>query len=68
MTEQEEREQFIEKAKTVAIRAINSWAPEANRLGLPILAREFDHLGRELLQRLELQLRTLQGEIPKGFQ
>jgi hypothetical protein len=65
----EEQVAFIEKVKTVAMRAVNNWAPEADRLGLPILSRELDYLGHELLQRLELQLKSLKGEIPpKGFE
>jgi len=68
MAEETERQQFIEKAKEIAIRAMNKWAPEADRLGLPVLAREFAYLGHELLGRIELQLKTLKGgNVPEGF-
>ncbi len=67
MNANETREQFIEKTKTIAERAMNIWAPEADRLGLPVLAREFHHLGSELLGRLELQLRSLKRDFPEGF-
>jgi hypothetical protein len=67
-TEAEARDKFIEKTKEIAIRAMNNWAPEADRLGLPVLSREFHHLGRELLGRLELQLKMLQGDLPQGLQ
>lgn len=45
-----------------AVARAQLYAEEANKLGLPILAREWSFVGRCLEERVQMQLRALRGE------
>ena len=55
-----DQEKFIEKTRLACERAAEL-AAEADRLNLPILAREWHYLGSELEKRVDLQLRAFRN-------
>jgi len=55
-----EQEKFIQRTQLACQRA-EQMAEEANRLNLPILAREWSYFGAELEKRVDLQLRAFRN-------
>ena len=54
-----------QKLLDIARKASARWflpASQADDLGMPILAREFDHLGKELDAKITLQLRAFRDK------
>lgn len=57
---------LIDQTKASIERAENK-AAECDRAGLSVLARGWHHVAKCLQQDLDLQIKSLKGEIPEGF-
>jgi hypothetical protein len=58
---------FIEATRQ-SIPRITLKGAEADALGLGVLAREYDYIAGQLDRALALQVKTLKGKVPQGFQ
>ena len=52
-----EQQKFLDVARNASARCFRL-ASEADNMGMPILAREFDYLGKELDAKITLQLQA----------